>query len=443
MRVVPVLAFLAISTSLAGCAGGNGAMTLASDGIVCGLPCNDIPGSSSSSSSGGGSSSSSGGGSSSSSGGSSGSSSSGGSDAGGNTTNLKTGNRTIALESGKLILPTTGESTSSLSLTNTTSTASNTAAIASILGTKPSKLKIAVDTNTSTNGNWPVPVLMDEYPDGTNATDPYNAGSAAENGGSGTNYREYRALSDSNGRDETLQVWAWTDSFATQYRSTPGGGEAKQQAWSYGGNKSTDVDTTGTANYTGRFVATAKTANWAKATGADVNPNALWRVQGGSNIDVDFDNASLTGTLTPETWSSYQSSLSSDYTWYTSNFSGTNGATPDSGALTYSGTPTADPKYGFYDTTIAITADIGRTPAKGATPAGLSADYTGTASLDNGFVSGDNPVYGSFFGTGASETTGVFNVYGINPNPVGGSAGINDDQRGYLTINGAFNATRN
>ena len=41
-------------------------------------------------------------------------------------------------------------------------------------------------------------------------------------------YREYRVYSDEVGqeRDETLQVWAWGDSYATQYRNTPSGGEA-------------------------------------------------------------------------------------------------------------------------------------------------------------------------------------------------------------------------
>ena len=44
-----------------------------------------------------------------------------------------------------------------------------------------------------------------------------------------------------------------------------------------------------------------------------------------------------------------------------------------------------------------------------------------------------------FFGAGAAETTGVFHVYGVDPFPLGGSAGHNDDSFGYLTINGAFN----
>jgi hypothetical protein len=87
----------------------------------------------------------------------------------------------------------------------------------------------------------------------------------------------------------------------------------------------------------------------------------------------------------------------------------------------------AEPDYSIYNVTIGLDGAItGNT-------------YAGTATLDGTFVSGDNPMYGGFFGAGASETTGIFNVYGVDPDPIGGSAGINDDRRGFLTINGAFN----
>ena len=55
-------------------------------------------------------------------------------------------------------------------------------------------------------------------------------------------------------------------------------------------------------------------------------------------------------------------------------------------------------------------------------------------------MSGDNPMYGGFFGAGAAETTGVFNMsLACDPDPIGGERRINDDRRGFLTINGAFN----
>jgi hypothetical protein len=55
-------------------------------------------------------------------------------------------------------------------------------------------------------------------------------------------------------------------------------------------------------------------------------------------------------------------------------------------------------------------------------------------------VSGDNPMYGAFFGAGARETTGVFSVLGVSPQPIGGEYPINDDRRGYIQQSGVFNA---
>ena len=94
----------------------------------------------------------------------------------------------------------------------------------------------------------------DLYPDGTNAVD-YTGGN---NGGAGAGYREYRAYSTEVGqeRDESLQVWAWSDSYATQYRNTPSGGEATQAAWSFGGNRTplVDMPVAGSATYDGRLL---------------------------------------------------------------------------------------------------------------------------------------------------------------------------------------------
>jgi hypothetical protein len=316
---------------------------------------------------------------------------------GGNTTDLSPTNAdvTIALQNSNLQQPASGTSLSQL-LNNP-------------LSGPPATQRIVIDTNTSGNGSWPTPVTMNEYLPGSTLPDPTGNG----NGGSVT-YNEYRAISNTPGqeRDEELQVWAWNDSYATQYRNASGGGEASQQAWSFGGNKTAlaSMPVGGSANYTGRFVATAKSTNWIKPSGADIDPNALWRVQGASTVNANFATASVTGTLTPETWTSFQSGVSGWYTWNV----GTVGTV-------------AEPDYSIYNTEVALAGTItGNT-------------YAGTATLDGNFVSGDNPMYGGFFGAGASETTGIFNVYGVDPDPIGGSAGINDDRRGFLTINGAFN----
>jgi hypothetical protein len=319
---------------------------------------------------------------------------------GGNTTNLDaaTADVTIALQSSVLQQPNSGTSLSQL-LNNP-------------LSGPPTTQRIVIDTNTSSNGSWPTPVTMNEYLPGSTLPDPTGNGN-----GNSVTYNEYRAISNVPGeeRDEELQVWAWNESYATQYRNASGGGEATQQAWSFGGNKTAlaSMPVAGSATYNGRFVATAKSSNWIKPSGADIDPNALWRVQGASTVTADFGALTVDGTLTPETWESFQQGVSGWYTWNV----GTAGTV-------------AEPDYDIYNTQVALDGTI------------TGNAYAGTATLDGTFVSGDNPMYGGFFGAAApnpAETTGIFNVYGVDPDPIGGSAGINDDRRGFLTINGAFN----
>ncbi len=344
--------------------------------------------------------------------GSSGGSGGGGSSGGGNTTNLSpaTADVTIALEKSVYQKPNSGTSLSSL--TAGTSPTTTTAQILS--GTKPTALTIQVDTNTGTNGSWPTPIQMTEYLPGTNKPDPTGNNNGGTNCAPNCGYREYRALSST--RDEELQVWAWNESYATQYRNASGGGEAIQQAWSFGGNKTAlaDMPGGGSATYNGRFVGTAKSSNWLKPSASDIDPNALWRVQGASTLSADFNAATVTGTLTPETWESFQVGVNGWYTWNV----GTAGTT-------------AEPDFSIYNVKVDLAGTI-----TGNTYAGTS--KLSTTVPGEGFVSGDNPMYGGFFGTGATETTGIFNVYGVDPDPIGGSAGINDDRRGFLTVNGAF-----
>ena len=333
---------------------------------------------------------------------------------GGNTTTLTplTADTTIALESSRLVKP-SGNIPSLSLLTAGTSPTTTTAQILS--GTKPTKLTIAVDTNSGTNAAWPTPAQMDQYDFGTNAADP----TGGNNGGAGTGYREYRVYSTKLGeeRDESLQVWAWTDSYATQYRVTPNGGEAAQQAWSFGGNKTalTSMPVSGSATYNGRFVGTAKVANYVKPSGASIDPNGLWRVQGTSQVTANFGpSGTVSGTLTPQTWTSNQTGISGTYMK-------TVGVTP-----TPPYTAIETPNYSFYNTTVALSGTItGNT-------------YAGAANLSGSYISGDQTMYGGFFGGTGAETAGVFHVTGMDPDPVGGSAGINGDTRGYLTMQGAF-----
>ena len=236
---------------------------------------------------------------------------------GGNTTNLSpaTADVTIALESSKLVKPTSGTSLSQLTAPAIVGMTTTDQILDPV---KPTNITIRIDTNSASNGSWPTPIQMTEYVPGTIKTDPFHPSpDPFENGGATSNYREYRIYSEEIGqeRDETLQVWAWTDSYATQYRNTPGGGEAANAAWSFGGYRTAvmPLTTTPTTTYNGRFVATAKTSNWKKPSGADIDPNALWRVQGASTLAANWGTASVTGTLSPETWISDQESINTEY----------------------------------------------------------------------------------------------------------------------------------
>ena len=340
-----------------------------------------------------------------------------GSNEGGNTTNLSptTSDVTIGLEKSILVRPTSG---TALSLLTAPASGSLTTTQQILGATKPTQLMIRVDTNSSTNGDWPTPILMTEHVPGTTAVDWTGNNNGGTNCAPDCGYREYRAVSPTPGaeRNEVLQLWAWNESYATQYRNATSG-DAPQQAWSFGGNRTAAMPTVGTVGYTGRFVATAKTENWLKPDGSDVDPNALWRVQGASAISANFGTASVTGTLSPQTWESYQAGVATgDLRWVV-------------------GTPgtVAQPNFSFYNSNVTISGTItGNT-------------YAGAASLTGGFVNtindpANNPMYGGFFGTGAAETTGVFEVFGLDPSPIGGSAGINDDRAGYVTMSGAFHA---
>jgi hypothetical protein len=347
---------------------------------------------------------------------------------GGNTTNLNstTADVTIALESSRFVNP-TGTTPSLSLLTAGTSPATTTAQILS--GTKPTKITISIDTNSGTNAAWPTPIQMDEYAAGTTAFDYTGGNNGGTNCLPNCGYREYRVYSNEVGqeRDESLQVWAWTDSYATQYRNTPSGGEAAQQAWSFGGNKTAVMPGGGSATYNGRFVATAKTSNYLKPSAALIDPNALWRVQGSSTVNANFGTASVTGLLTPETWTSFQEGINGTFM---QSIGGPFVPGNDVTLLPVPLTIVEAPHYGFYDTTVALNGTITGNTYAGTTP--------GSATLSGPFISGDETMYGGFFGAGASETTGVFHVTGMDPYPAGGSAGINDDKRGFLTIQGAF-----
>jgi hypothetical protein len=260
-----------------------------------------------------------------------------------------------------------------------------------------------INTRTSHNGAWPVPKIMDEYEFGTNATGGV---------GLGADYKEYRVLNA--GSDEELQVWNWGASYGTQYREVAGsGGDARRQAWSFGGTRTTNMPTNLTASYAGEYGATSKTWNWVDNDDPlrELSANNTWRVQGTSSLTANFGTSQLTGTLTPTTWAAY-----------------------DDNAVehTVGATDNADPNWtGFMASNVVLNGTItGNT-------------VSGNARLDpgDGWLNGTNPMYAGFFGNGAPnplEVTGVYNFLAVIPAPIGGEPPINNDRRGFVQQSGVF-----
>ena len=312
----------------------------------------------------------------------------------GNTTSLATGDKTIALEFANLVSP---EATGAISKLTRTSGSPNTA-------------KIQIDTNAPSNSLWGVPRTMDEYIPGTiragvNGTGGVGLGNSV--------YHEYHTLKPGNvAVDEELQVWQWGNSYATQYRDVSNGsGQARRQAWSFGGTAATAMPTGGTATYNGSYGSTAKTWNWVDGPTVAVSANGNWQVEGTSTVNADFGTGQMNGTLTPRTW--------------------TGRSVQDFPVQIVLGTGDINQKTFMNDQIIIKGTITGNTITNG------------TASLDpsQGWLNGTNPAYAGFFGAGApTEVTGAFNFVAAQPTPIGGIPPINDDRRGFVQQSGVFNA---
>lgn len=314
----------------------------------------------------------------------------------GNTTNLATGDKTIALESAVLVSPLTG------ALSTLTRTAG------------PNTARMQIDTNAASNGNWPIPKVMEEDVFGTNASGGV---------GLGGTYKEYRYLSaDASGTltDEELQVWDWGSSYGTQYRDIAGAGDARRQAWSFGGTATpaaTITAATGSVTYTGAYGATAKTWNWVDPPvappGKTLSANNTWQIEGTSSLTANFTADTLTGTLTPGTWTAEQTLNSA-----------TGPATVNAGNI-------ANPNWiAYMNDQVVLTGTItGNT-------------VSGKAQLDPslGWFSGVNPMYAGFFGAG-NNITGIYTFVAAVPTPRGGQVPHNNDRRGYVEQSGVFHST--
>ena len=342
----------------------------------------------------------------------------------GNTAVIVTGDTTLALENGNIISTPANMAVSTLTQT---SGATNTA-------------MMAITTNTSTNGNWPIAKTMNEY----------LAGSAVGSGIGGT-YKEYHEINKTPGTansiDEELQVWKWNagsgNSYGTQYRNvTSGANPATQNAWSFGGNYTTEAQmpTSGSVNYSGRFTALAKTSNFINPTGTTqtLDRNNIWSVSGDTAITANFGSSgNISGTLTPKAWKAWQTlGGANGFATATDPFTIPDGGLPNVNSANWFS--------GVMDQPIKLKGTIktNTTPTGNTKPNTI----TGIAQFDpnsNWVNTTSNSFFSAgFFGNNADNITGVFSMDAQTLQPIGGITAINDDRRGYVSMTGIFNACR-
>jgi hypothetical protein len=336
----------------------------------------------------------------------------------GNTTKT-TGDTTIALEKSIIINPKNKLAVSRLTEADVPKTA-----------------KFEIDTKTDRNDLWPKAKLMDYYEFGTIFNNTVVTPDTL-----GGNYTEYRQISSSINSgttvDESLQVWKWGNSYATQYRDTTSGApNADHQAWSFGGKRTSaaNLRTSGNATYSGRFASTALSSGFDNTVDQrqTLSYNGNWRVAGASSTSVDFASGSVASTLTPEFWSAYQTMNSAK--GFKTLALGTDPATfLDPNSASY------DPNYHpMMYTKLRLRGILAKDATKGNT-------ITGSAYADSadGWItnSDTNPFAGALFGPDSGEFTGIFNLEAVAPSPIGGDLPVNDDRRVRIQHSGAVNGT--
>ena len=329
--------------------------------------------------------------------------------------------------------------------------------------------KIAFNTNTANNPNWPVAKTMSYNEYGTciydGGIDPNNPGKCLGGTGGhglGADYKLYRYY-QKGGFDEELQVWTWNQSYATQYRDvTASGIDPQHQAWSFGGNytPAATVQTHAAADYVGTFGATAKTSNFIDPTAIytvnaggfpltfsqTMSSNNNWRVKGTSALHADFGAGQFSGTLTSTDWLGVDKTgvfANVNVPMYNNNYNACvnqqaacNPLTP-AGLIVFNNWVNYSPY--FMSAKVKLAGSITTDPKSTTKPNQI----TGTASFDpaSGIVTSavTNPLYGGFFGANAQEVTGVFALDGAVTQPNDGQSPINNDRRGYIQMSGIFN----
>ncbi len=398
----------------------------------------------------------------------------------GNNADVPIGDTTIALESSVNTTKVNAPAVSTLLDSPLNRTIAN--------GNAAAAQQIWFNTGTATNGYWPVSknLLSSDY-----GTCSYDGGvgtvaglCAGGTGGHalGGDYKLYRSYKPQS-YDEELQVWTWNQSYATQYRDvTASGTDPQHQAWSFGGNYTTAaaMPTTGGATYTGYWTATAKTANYDSAkTGLVVplldgnnNPISIatrtiiqtvppsndWRVKGVSQLNANFGLGTLSGRLSSTDWQGKD--IGNGLTWVDPIAAKTN----DIACQTLTGACSPYTNAGqaqwqnwinynasFMSTDVKLSGDIkldpaAKPPLPGTTNVKPNQVY-GTAVMDpnNGWITDDatNTMFAGFFGSVTAgkpkEVTGAFSLKSTLTGPNSGFAGINNDRRWTIQMDGIFN----
>jgi hypothetical protein len=313
---------------------------------------------------------------------------------------------------------------------------------------------------------------------GVNPATPGVCASGTGGTGLGGNYKAYRFYQPGT-YDEELQIWAWNNSYATQYRDVTASATAPQhQAWSFGGNYTAatgvgGMPTAGSVSYAGKWTGTATTANFDPNTGSTtvpvldaagnpvivngvaettsisqtVVPSNTWSVNGNSALTANFGTGKLTGTLTSTNWQGVNNvnGLSNVDPIAAQNYY--NACIAANAAIcnttTLAGQSGLQNMYNwqatFMNTNVVLAGNITTSTTNTAKPN----QVVGTAAMDpnNGWItdSTSNPMFAGFFGPGAQEVTGNFALRATITNPNGGNAGINNDRRGTIEMSGIFN----
>ncbi|MDP8998317.1 MAG: hypothetical protein M3O03_15135 [Pseudomonadota bacterium] len=403
----------------------------------------------------------------------------------GNPTNITSGDTTIALESSVNISP-NGKTALSKLISNPLT-----------IGATADQ-QIQFTTNTATNGLWPIPKTLTYSDFGTceiettdpnaspgfsnvittNTVDPANPGKCLGGAGGiglGGNYKLYRSYKP-NTYDEELQVWAWNDSYATQYRDvTASGTDPQHQAWSFGGNYTTAaaMPTSGQVNYVGQWTGTAKTANFVPNTTSvaapqldsagnpvgpqisisqTVAPSNDWRVSGTSALQADFGLGTLNGRLHSTNWQAFDKN-NRPYNVNPDNALAYLNACNTGNAAICNVTTIAGQaglqnafnwRQSFMSSDVVLSGHITTNPTNAAKPNQVSNGAVGM-DANNGWITDTaySNMSAGFFGAVTAgkpkEVTGAFALKSTIADPNSGNAAINNDRRATIEMSGIFN----